>query len=59
VKGQRPQERWIGTTGNHRRRTRCSEPSFWLRSALLVTSVLAEGGVVKNWYVYGAAQSNV
>ena len=28
VKGQRPQECWIGATGNHRRRTHCPEPSF-------------------------------
>ena len=52
VKGQRPQEHWIGTTGNHRRRTRCPEPSFWLQSALPVTSVLRPGR-----QVYGAAQT--
>ena len=59
MKGQRPQERWIGTTGNHKRQTRCPEPSFWLRFALPVTSVLAVGRVVENRYVYGVAKSNV
>ena len=49
VKGQRPQDRWIGATRNHhRRQTRCPETSFWLQSALPVTGVLAVGRVIKN-----------
>ena len=53
---QRPQEHRIGTTGNHRRRTRCLELSFRLWSALPVTGILAVGRVIKNRYVYRMAQ---
>jgi len=57
VKGQRPQEHWIGMTGNHRRPTCCPEPSFRLWSVLPVTGILAVGRVVKNRYMYGVAQT--
>ena len=57
MKGQIPQECWIGVTGDHRRRTCCPEPSFRLWSALPVTGVLAISGVVKNRYVYGVSQT--
>jgi len=57
MKGQRSQEHWIGATGNHRRQTRCPEPSFWLRSTLPVASVLTVGGVVENQFVYRVAQT--
>jgi len=57
VKGQRPQERWIGATGNHRRPTRCPEPSFRLRSALPVTGVLAARPGSQESNVYGAGQT--
>ena len=57
MKGQRPQERWIGVTGNHRRPTHYPEPSFRLWSVLLVTGVLAVGRVIKNRYMYGVAQT--
>ena len=57
MKGQRLQEHWVGTTGNHRRRTRCPEMSLLLQSASPVTDILAVGWVIKNRYLYGAAQT--
>jgi len=43
MKGQRPQEHWIGMTENHRRRTRCPETSLLLQSASPVIGIIAVG----------------
>ena len=56
-RSETPQEHWIGMIGNHRRQTHCPEPSSQLRSTLPVTGTLTVGWVVKNRYVYGAAQT--
>jgi len=57
VKGQRPQERWIGAHWELQEANPLPNIAFRLRSALRVTGVLAVGGVVKNRYVYRAAQT--
>jgi len=56
VKGQRPQERWIGVyTGNHRRHP-LPNPIFRLRSALPVTGVLAVGRGRRESILYAGAE---
>ena len=48
VKGQRPQERWIGAHWESQEANPLPSIVFRLRSALPVTGVLAVGGVVEN-----------
>ena len=56
VKGQRHQEHWIGAHWESQKANPLPSIVFRLRSALLVTGVLAVGRVVKNRYVYRAAR---